>query len=63
MGMGHHHMDHQLGPSRLPDGQGFYVLRLVVRDKVEYAGVSLPAYAKPQYGVSQPLYQLSSRRR
>ena len=63
MGMGHHHMDHHMGPSRLPDGQGFYVLWLVVRDKVEYAGVSLPAYAKPQYGVSQPLYQLSSRRR
>ncbi len=30
--MGHHHM----GPARLPDGHGFYVLRLAVKEKVDY---------------------------
>jgi blue copper oxidase len=37
--MGHpHHMDHHMGPARLPDGQAFYVLRLVVDQRVDYAG-------------------------
>ena len=31
--MGHHH---HMGPARLPDGSGFYVLRLVVSERVDY---------------------------
>jgi hypothetical protein len=27
-----------MGPARLPDGSGFYVLRLVVSERVDYAG-------------------------
>jgi FtsP/CotA-like multicopper oxidase with cupredoxin domain len=39
MAMGHHnHMGHHMGPARLPDGSGFYVLRLVVSERVDYAG-------------------------
>ncbi len=34
MDMGHHH---HMGPARLPDGSGFYVLRLVVSERVDYA--------------------------
>jgi suppressor of ftsI/bilirubin oxidase len=34
----HHHMDHHMGPARLPDGSGFYVLRLVVDERLDYAG-------------------------
>jgi blue copper oxidase len=43
MEMGHHHhmpghhMDHQMGPARLPDGSEFYLLRLVVGEKTDYA--------------------------
>jgi len=38
--MGHTEMGshHHMGPVRLPDGQGFYVLRLVVKERVDYAG-------------------------
>jgi blue copper oxidase len=37
MEMGHHHhMDHQMGPARLPDGSEFYLLRLVVNEQAEY---------------------------
>jgi blue copper oxidase len=37
MEMGHHHhMDHQMGPARLPDGSEFYLLRLVVKDRTDY---------------------------
>jgi blue copper oxidase len=37
--IGHgHHTDHHMGPARLPDGHGFYVLRLVVNERVDYAG-------------------------
>jgi blue copper oxidase len=32
--MGHHH---HMGPARLPDGHMFYVLRLVVNERVDYA--------------------------
>jgi blue copper oxidase len=35
MDMGHHH---HMGPARLPDGSGFYLLRLVVSERVDYAG-------------------------
>ena len=39
MGTGHHHhMEHHMGPARLPDGHGFYVLRLVVGVRVDYTG-------------------------
>src|SRR5215207_509009 len=39
MDMGHHHhMDHQMGPARLPDGSEFYLLKLVVAEKSDYAG-------------------------
>src|SRR5215210_362554 len=47
MEMGHHHhmaMDHMamshdhMDPAQLPDGSAFYVLRLVVAEKMEYAG-------------------------
>ena len=31
-------MGHHLGPARLPDGQGFYVLTLVVSERVDYVG-------------------------
>jgi suppressor of ftsI/bilirubin oxidase len=34
MDMGHHH---HMGPARLPDGSGFYVLRLVVSERMDYA--------------------------
>src|SRR5215208_719377 len=38
MDMGHHHhMGHHMGPARLPDGSGFYLLRLVVSERVDYA--------------------------
>jgi blue copper oxidase len=37
----HHHMDQHMGPARLPDGSGFYLLRLVVKKKVDHTG-SLP---------------------
>ena len=42
MEMGHHHqmghhMDHQMGPAQLPDGSEFYLLRLVVAEKTDYA--------------------------
>jgi blue copper oxidase len=37
MDMGHHHMDHQMGPARLPDGSEFYLLRLVVKEKTDYS--------------------------
>jgi blue copper oxidase len=33
--MGHHH---HMGPARLPDGSGFCMLRLVVSERVDYAG-------------------------
>jgi blue copper oxidase len=33
-----HHMDHQMGPARLPDGSEFYLLKLVVGEKTDYAG-------------------------
>jgi blue copper oxidase len=33
----HHHMDHQMGPARLPDGSEFYLLRLVVTQKSDYS--------------------------
>src|SRR5215211_2601165 len=36
MGEGMEHMDHQMGPSRLPDGSEFYLLRLVVKDRTDY---------------------------
>jgi blue copper oxidase len=32
--MGHHH---HMGPARLPDGSGFYLLRLVVSERMDYA--------------------------
>ena len=35
MEMGHHH---QMGPARLPDGSEFYLLRLAVAEKTDYAG-------------------------
>ena len=37
--MGHAEMGqhHHMGPARLPDGRGFYVLRLVVGERIEYA--------------------------
>jgi blue copper oxidase len=39
MDMGHHHhMDHQMGPAQLPDGSEFYLLKLVVAEKSDYAG-------------------------
>ncbi len=34
MEMGHHH---HAGPARLPDGHGFYVLRLMVTEQMDYA--------------------------
>jgi blue copper oxidase len=34
--MEHHHMHHQMGPARLPDGSEFYLLRLVVKEKTDY---------------------------
>ena len=34
MDMGHHH---QMGPARLPDGSEFYLLKLVVAEKTDYA--------------------------
>jgi blue copper oxidase len=34
--MEHHHMHHQMGPARLPDGREFYLLRLVVKEKTDY---------------------------
>jgi blue copper oxidase len=34
----HHHMGHHMGPDRLPDGSGFYLLRLVVSERVNFAG-------------------------
>jgi blue copper oxidase len=38
MDMGHHHhMAHQMGPARLPDGSEFYLLRLVVAEKSDYS--------------------------
>jgi blue copper oxidase len=38
MDMGHHHhMGHQMGPARLPDGSEFYLLRLVVTEKSDYS--------------------------
>jgi blue copper oxidase len=38
MDMGHHHhMHHQMGPARLPDGSEFYLLRLVVAQKSDYS--------------------------
>ena len=37
MDMGHHHMDHQMGPARLSDGSEFYLLRLVVRERMDYS--------------------------
>jgi blue copper oxidase len=33
----HHHMAHQMGPARLPDGSEFYLLRLVVAEKSDYS--------------------------
>ena len=37
MEMGHHHhMDHQMGPARLPDGSEFYLLKLVVNERTDY---------------------------
>ena len=30
------HMDHQMGPARLPDGSEFYLLRLVVKEQTDY---------------------------
>ena len=51
--MGHHHqMDHHMGPARLPDGQGFYVLRLVVNERVDYAGrvpETLTGFPQPDF--------------
>ncbi len=54
--MGHgdmgHHMDHHMGPARLPDGQGFYVLRLVVDERTDYAGrvpETLSEYPQPDF--------------
>jgi blue copper oxidase len=39
MGTGHqHHTHHHMGHARLPDGHGFYLLKLVVREQVDYAG-------------------------
>jgi blue copper oxidase len=39
MDMGHHHhMGHHMGPVQLPDGSGFCVLRLVISERVAYAG-------------------------
>ena len=42
MDMGHHHhmghhADHQMGPTRLPDGSEFYLLRLLVKEKADYS--------------------------
>jgi len=33
----HHHMAHQMGPARLPDGSEIYLLRLVVAEKSDYS--------------------------
>jgi blue copper oxidase len=35
MDMGHHHMHHQMGPARLPDGSEFYLLKLLVKEKTD----------------------------
>jgi suppressor of ftsI/bilirubin oxidase len=43
----HHHTDHHMGPARLPDGSGCYVLRLVVTERVGYAGRVLEALTEP----------------
>jgi blue copper oxidase len=32
-----HRMEHQMGPARLPDGSGFYLLKLVVGEKTAYS--------------------------
>jgi suppressor of ftsI/bilirubin oxidase len=32
-----HHMHHQMGPARLPDGSEFYLLKLVVAEKTDYS--------------------------
>jgi blue copper oxidase len=37
MDMGHHHMHHQMGPARLPDGSEFHLLRLVMKEKTDYS--------------------------
>jgi blue copper oxidase len=37
MDIGHHHMHHQMGPARLPDGSEFYLLRLVVNERTDYS--------------------------
>src|SRR5215213_3714289 len=37
MDMGeHHHKDHQMGPSRLPDGSELYLLKLVVNEQTNF---------------------------
>src|SRR5215211_3447968 len=32
-----HHMHHQMGPARLPNGSEFYLLRLVVKEETDYS--------------------------
>jgi FtsP/CotA-like multicopper oxidase with cupredoxin domain len=54
--MGHHmdhQMGHQMGPARLPDGSEFYLLKLVVGEKTEYARSvpeTLSEIAQPDLG-------------
>jgi blue copper oxidase len=37
MDMGHHHhMGHQMGPARLPDGSEFYLLRLMIKERIDF---------------------------
>jgi blue copper oxidase len=48
MDMGHHHhMGHHMGPARLPDRNGFYLLRLVVSERVDYARRVLEILSEP----------------